>query len=131
MAAFWQVLGGVLIAAVLGLMLQQQGRDLGLLLSLGACAMVAIIAVNYLSPVVEFLQTLKEAGKLDGDMLRIMLKAVGIGLVGELAALICQDAGNSALAKTVQMLTAAVILWLSLPLMQALLDMVVQIMGEV
>jgi hypothetical protein len=51
--------------------------------------------------------------------------------VAEIAGLICTDAGNAALAKTIQILATAVILWLTLPLMQALLDLVRKIMEGV
>jgi hypothetical protein len=47
-----------------------------------------------------------------------------------LATLICTDAGNTALAKTVQILTTAMILWLSIPLFESLLDLVQAILGE-
>ncbi len=131
MDSFWKVLGGVLIAAVLSLILMRQGKDFSLLLTIGVSAMVAVAAVAYMEPVVAFLRELQQTGRLDGDMLATMLKVVGIGLVTEIASLICQDAGNAAMGKTVQLLGTAVILWLALPLMQALLSMVTQIMGEV
>jgi stage III sporulation protein AD len=68
--------------------------------------------------------------KLNTDLLAVILKTVGIGIVGELATLICTDAGNTALAKTVQILTTAMILWLSIPLFESLLDLVQAILGE-
>ncbi len=131
MTAFWQVLGGVLIAVVLALILHQQGKDMALILSIAMCCMVLIAAMAYLKPVIAFIRELQSIGKLDNDMVRIMLKAVGIGLTAEIASLICTDAGNGALGKTVQILASAVILWLGLPLMQALMDMIQQMMGEV
>ncbi len=131
MTAFWQVLGGVLIAVVLALVLHQQGKDMSLILSIAMCCMVLIAAMAYLKPVIAFIRELQSIGRLDSDMVRIMLKAVGIGLTAEIASLICTDAGNGALGKTVQILASAVILWLGLPLMQALMDMIQQMMGEV
>ncbi len=131
MGQFWQVLGGVLVAVVLILMLYQKGKDIALVLSVIMCCTVLLTALFYLRPVVDFVRQLQDMGKLDGDTMRIMLKAVGIGLTGEIAALICADAGNGALGKTVQIMASAVILWLSLPLMQGLMDMIQRIMGEV
>lgn len=131
MDVFFRVCAGVLITVVLCLALNRQGKDITLLLGIGVCCMVLTAVISYLEPVIDFLQQLKSLGNLDSDMLGIMLKAVGIGLVGEIAALICSDAGNSAMGKTVQILAAAVILWLSLPLMTALLELVQEIMGGV
>lgn len=77
------------------------------------------------------IETLKDTAQLDSDLFQTILKAVGIGLIGELASLICADSGNAALGKTVEILTAGVILWLSIPLMTALLELVQQMVGSV
>ena len=131
MTAFWQVLAGVLIAVVLGVALSKQGKDITLLLSMAVCCMVLLVAVSYLEPVVDFVEQLQTIGNLDSDMLKIMLKAVGIGLVAEIAVLICNDSGNSALGKAVQILASGVVLWLAIPLMTSLLELVQKIVGEV
>lgn len=131
MDAVLKVIIGALIAVILGLMLRQQGKDIALLLSTAVCCMVVAVGINYLTPVVSFVQELHTSTGTDTEYLRILLKSVGIGLVAEIAGLICTDAGNAALAKTIQILATAVILWLALPLMQALLDLVRRIMEGV
>lgn len=125
-----KVICGALIAVILGLALRQQGKDMALLLSIAVCCMVAAVGISYLTPVVDFIQELSSNSGTDPQFLRILLKSVGIGIVAELSGLICTDAGNTALAKTIQILATAVILWLSLPLMQALLELVRKIMEE-
>lgn len=131
MELYWQGAAVVLLTVVLGLSLGSQKKDMGLLLTMGACCLVATVAVSYLKPVVEFVQQLQDLGQLDNDMLKILLKAVGIGIIGEIASLICTDSGNGALGKTLQLLTSSVILWLSLPLLKGLLEMIQEILGEV
>lgn len=93
--------------------------------------MVGVLALSYLQPVVDFIRQLQTTAQLDDGMLEILLKTMGIGLIGEIAGLICADTGNSALGKSLQMLSAAVILWLSLPLLTQLLELLQQILGEV
>ena len=131
MTLFWQAVACALIAAVLCTVLSAQGKDMTLLLTLGAAAMVLLAAVRFLEPVVELAQTLRSAGELDPELLQTILKAVGLGLVVELASLICADAGNSALARAVEMVGAAAILWLSIPMMTTLLELVQQMAGGV
>ena len=130
MTAFWQGAAAVLLAVVLGLALGKQGKEVSLLLTLGVCCMVGCLAMHYITPVVDFIRKLQDVGKLDGGMLEILLKAVGIGLIGEIASLICLDSGNAALGKSLQLLSAAVILWLSIPLMTRLLELLQDILGE-
>ena len=115
----------MLLTVILGLALGKQGKEAGLLLTLAVCCMVGVLALSYLQPVVDFIR------QLDDGMLAILLKPMGIGLIGEIAGLVCAATGNSALGKSLQMLSAAVILWLSLPLLTQLLELLQQILGEV
>ncbi|MBQ8768067.1 MAG: hypothetical protein IJZ15_00215 [Oscillospiraceae bacterium] len=126
-----KVIFGALIAVILGLTLRHQGKDMALLLSTAVCCMVVAVGIAYLTPVVDFVRQLHENTGSDPEFLRILLKSVGIGLVAEIAGLICTDAGNAALAKTIQILAAAVVLWMALPLMSALLELVQRMMEEV
>jgi len=131
MNVFIKVIAGVLIALILGIVLEKPGKDLALLLTLTACAMVLIAAVNYLQPVMDFVQRLQVIGKLDSEILEILTKVVGIGLIAEITGLICTDAGNGALGKTLQVLAAVVILWLSIPILNQLLSLIETILGEI
>ena len=130
MDLFLKAVAAALITAVIGLVLARQGKDMFLLLTLAACAMIGAVAFTYLKSVISFLQRLTDMTQLNTDLLAVILKTVGIGLIGELAGLICSDAGNAALAKSIQILTTAVILWLSIPLFECLLDLVQAILGE-
>ena len=131
MTAFWQGAAVVLLTVILGLALGKHGKEAGLLLTLAVCCMVCVLALSYLQPVIAFIHQLQSVGQLNDEMLEILLKAVGIGLIGEIASLICADSGNAALGKTLQLLSAAVILWLSIPLLNQLLELIQQILGEV
>ena len=114
----------IFFALVLFATLSKQAKDIATILSIGVCCMAGVIAFTYLQPVVSFLRTLQEKTGVDSTFFQILLKAVGVSLLGETASLICIDAGNSSLGKIVQMLTSAVVLWLSLPLLEKLLDLV-------
>lgn len=131
MTAFIQAVAGALIGIILCLAIRSHSRDLPLLLSLAVSVMVLLVAVNFLQPVVELIRSLEAVGQLDTQLLQAILKAVGIGLIGELAALICNDSGNSALGRAVEVLTAAAVLWLSIPLFRQLLELVQQMAGGI
>lgn len=131
MSGFLQGAAAVLLTVIMVLALGNQGKQTALLLVLAVCGMVGVLAISYLEPVVDFIRRLRSVGDLDGGMLQILLKSVGIGLIGEIASLICADTGNAALGKALQMLSAAVILRLSIPLLEQLLELLEQIMGVV
>ena len=131
MTSFFQAAAAVLLSVILILSIRGQGKDMGLLISLFVCSSVGCIAIGYLQPVIRFLQQLQSLASLDEEMLSILLKVVGTALIGEIAAVVCSDAGNAAMGKTLQILTVAVILWLSLPMLSALLELLEKILGNV
>lgn len=131
MELFLKAAAAIIFAVIFGLTLSKHGKDISLLLSILACCMVAAAALSYLEPVIRFFQELQSTAKLEPEMLSILLKAVGIGLLAEITNLVCTDAGNATLGKTLQILAAAVILWLSLPLFRGLMNLVQNILGEI
>lgn len=131
MDIFLKAAAGVLMAVIFILVLSKQGKDLGVLLIISVCCMVICAAVNFLQPVKELLTSLQTVGQLKSDTLTIILKAVGIGLITEVTCLICSDAGNAALGKTLEFLSSAVILWLSIPLLNELLELLDNILGAI
>jgi len=128
MDVFLKATAGVLIALILTLILSKQGKDFSLLLTVLVCSVVSAAAINYLTPVVNFFDRLQSIGKLDPDFIKILLRAVGIGLLAEITGLICSDAGNAALGKTLQFLAGAVVLWMSVPLFTSIIDLIEEIL---
>ena len=131
MGYFWKATAAVLIAVILSLALEKQGKDFSVILTLAVCGMAASAAFLYLEPVLDFLWELEAMAELREDMLGILLKAVGIGLVAELVCVICTDGGNASLGKQMQLLGSAVILYISLPVFRSLLQLIQRILGEV
>ncbi|MBR4109877.1 MAG: hypothetical protein IKK41_06190 [Oscillospiraceae bacterium] len=131
MDVFLKAAAGVLVAVILVLVLMKQGKDLSVLLIVAVCAMVLCAALSYLQPIKDLIIRLQTIGQLDSDTLSILLKAVGIGLIAEVTGLICADAGNAAMGKTLQFLASAVILWLAIPLLNELLELLDTILGAI
>lgn len=130
MDTFWKAAAAVLLAVVLVPAVAKTEKDISVLLTMAVCCLVAAAALSYLEPVLDLLWELKALGDLSGEMLGILMKAVGIGLVAEIAGMICADAGNGSLGKTLQILASAAILYLSIPLFQAFLSLVQEILGQ-
>lgn len=130
MTLFLQVCGAVLLALILVLTLKSNSKESGTILAIAVCCMTALAALHYLQPVISFLHMLKELSGLDGDMVAILLKTTGIGIVAEIANLVCKDAGNESMGKSLQLLGSAVILYLSIPLFTALIDLLQKVLGE-
>lgn len=128
MDLFIKTTGLILIALLLGIVLTKQGKDFLVLLTVFVCSVIALSALNYLSPIIDFLTKIQVLGNLDTEIMTTLLRVVGIGILSEIVCQICTDAGNAALGKTLQLLSAAVILWLAVPLFTGLIDLVEKIL---
>lgn len=131
MDAYFQALAAVLLGVVMILTLKNRNSELSIVLCVAICVMVSILAIQILSPVISFLQTLRQIGSVDNGVMTALLKIVGIGLLSELGSHICEDAGVSALGRSLQFVGTGVILWLSLPLLNSLLSLLQDILGAV
>lgn len=129
MELYFKGAAGILLAAVLGLALQKQEKDLSAVLTAAVIVMAAVLMLRLLEPVLELLRQLEQVGNLRSDALELLLKAAGIGLTAEVAGLVCADAGNAALAKMLRLLGTAAILCLSVPMFTALLECITEMVG--
>ena len=131
MDVFWKVIAGVLTALILWINLSKSNKDISVLTTLAVCAMAVIAAAAFLRPVISFAKKLQSIGNLDKDLVAIVLKVVGIAIVTEIAASICKDAGNDSLGKTLQFVSSATVLWMSIPVFERLLDLLNKILGAI
>lgn len=130
MEVFIKAVGATMLAVILGLTVAKQSKDISLVLVIAVCSMIALAAMNYLQPVIDFFNRLQATAGLDPEMLKILLKAVGIGMLAQICGLICADSGNAALGKALQILASAVILRMTIPLLTKLMDLLEKILGE-
>ena len=120
---------GVLLTVIVSLILSRQGKDFSTILVICVCCMVCSAAVRFYQQIFQFVYKIEQTGSLNGELLSIILKSVGIGLLSEIIVLICSDSGNAALGRVIQMLSSAVIIWLCIPLFTELLELVENILG--
>lgn len=120
-----------LIVSVLYQMVSGRNKEIGMLLVVLGCSVVLMMAVSFMEPVFTFLRKLQILGDLNDELFSILLKSVGIGLLAEVSVLVCNDMGNASMGKTLQILATAVILWISLPMLSSLLELIGEILGKV
>ena len=131
MAEYLQWTALILIGLILSMVLGRQSKDMSLLLILAVCVLVCLGALEFLEPVTALLRELRQLGELDTEAVSILLKAAGIGLLSELAGLLCADAGENALGKVLQILSNAAILWLSLPLFRQIIGLIGEVLAKI
>ena len=127
---FIQTAASAMIGIILILTIRGKNGEIALLLSIACCCIALFGVVQILTPVRDFIEALMITSKIDTDLIKNLMKILGIGLIGEITSSVCADSGNTAIGKTVQLAATAMILYLSLPLFTALLELVERIMGN-
>lgn len=122
MQSFLQAAVLGVLAAVLATLLKRNSKDLALVLTIAACCIIGVLVVRTAEPIVDFLGRLQGMTGLDAELMTPMLKAVGIGLLTEIAAGVCADAGEGAIGKLVELAGGLLALSVALPLLEAVLQ---------
>ena len=100
-----------------------------LAVSILCAAAAAMAAMELLSPVLDFFEELLAFTGLSSAVFSPLLKTVAIALLGQIAAAFCQDAGQGALGKMVELCGAALCLCAGLPLATMLLELLQELGG--
>jgi len=118
---------GVIFAALMFVLVIKRMRpEYSVLVSVASGVLIIGTAVAMAMPVIESLRDMASQSGFS-EYTEVVFKAVGIGVVTEISAAICNDAGESALASQIGFFGRAEILLLSLPLLKNVIDMASQI----
>ena len=128
MEVFWKAAAVMILTIILGAAIGKTEKDFAVVLTVAACCVVGMIAMQYFSEVIDFLWELGNGSGFQNPFMDTLLKITGVALMTELTGLISEDAGNSSLGKAVQILGTSVILFLSIPLFEAFFSIIQEIM---
>lgn len=130
MEQFFQATAIVLMSMVLILTLKNQDRGIGQLLSILICAMVLMLAIRSFAPILDFVRSIQGMIDLNPSFIKQLVKCVGIAITAEIAELLCQDSGNGAMGKALQLFSTAMISYLCIPMLTQLLDLVQEVLSN-
>ena len=111
------------VGAVLTLLIKRTNPEISVVLAFACCALIGSLALKAISEVMEVLRLAARSGALSAAYTAPVLKCVGIGVTAKLGADLCRDAGQSAVAGTVELCGAGCALYVSLPLIKTLLTL--------
>ena len=110
--------------AVLALLLKKNAPELGLALGIAISLLAAGFAVELLDGLGDIIQLAREQTGLSPAVVGPVFKCVGIGVVTRIAADMCKDGGQSAVASAVELCGTACAMTAALPLVRSLLEMI-------
>jgi len=124
-----QIVGFGLVAAVLVVILRQYKPEIALLVSLAAGITLFMLVLGKIGAIVEVLKDLSNRANVNLVYLSVILKIVGIAYIADFGAQLCRDAGEGALAAKIEFAAKILILILAIPIVMAVLDILMKILG--
>ena len=112
-----------LIGIVLILLLQKSHPEIAILLALSICGGVLLYSLSGMKAILALLEQMSLAGGLSEDLLRPLVKTVGIALVSRVGAELCRDANQGALATVVETTGAFSAIVVAIPLFAAVWEL--------
>ncbi len=123
-----QVIGLALVTTVFLMLLRQEKPVMAVLLSLAFGVIIFISMLDKLSAIIDILKVMTQKAGINNFFFSTVLKIMGVAYLGEFAAVICQDAGEQAVAKKIEFAAKIIIAVLALPILVAILESLLELM---
>ncbi len=116
------IAGAAIIAAAISVLLKQYKPEYALLINL--CAGIVILALVLIGagPIIAEIKSLVTQTGTTGEYIAVLLKALGICFITQMAADVCRDSGASSIASKVETAGKIAVLLEALPLFRQILD---------
>ena len=78
--------------------------------------------------IIQLIKSISDKSGINSTFLSIILKSTGIAILTEFAVSICNDSGESAIANKIEIGSKVIIIYLSIPIISSLLEIITKIM---
>ncbi|MDR0978746.1 MAG: stage III sporulation protein AD [Lachnospiraceae bacterium] len=123
-----KIVGVGLISLIIIIILKQYKPEFVVYVSIIAGAIILMLVMDKLQGIVSLLTSLSNKSGLNNQFLVILLKITGIAFLTEFAVSICKDSGETAIASKIDIGGKIIIISISIPIIYALLEIILQIM---
>ncbi len=123
-----KIIGVGLIALIIIIILKQYKPEFTVYVSIIAGAIIIFMVMDKLTSVVGLLTNLTSRTGTGSTFLKILLKITGIAILTEFAVSICKDSGETAIASKIDLGGKIIIISISIPIITALLELLIQIL---
>ena len=123
------IVGVCVITAVASLFIKKYQPEYSLVLTLLAGAAVLTALAVTLGSIIKELKDIFDSSKLDSEVFKVVVKALGICYITGFAADTCRDFGQTSLASKVELAGKITVAVLTLPLVKGILSTALELVG--
>ena len=131
MAEIIKVIGVAFVTALTALLLRSTKPELSFAVTVTGVIVILLFIVNYMKTTLVFLTEISGMTGLDNGLIKILLKIVGVGYLTEFSAGILNDFGSNAVADKVILAGKLTMLFLAIPVIKTLLQLMKGFLGLV
>ncbi|MCQ2564996.1 MAG: hypothetical protein MJ152_03990 [Clostridia bacterium] len=125
---FVKILAVGLITTVAYILVKQTRPEIAMIISIAGSVLLITMTVSALGDVFSSFYNIFTATGVEFELLAPLLKSIAIGYVAEFGANICQGAGASSVADKILFSAKIIILLISLPIINSVIDAVVNLL---
>ena len=124
MESIMQIAAIAVTAALCATVVKKQSPEIGAVLALMTGVLILLLSYPAIKSIKELMESLSETAGLAPAILTPVIKTVGIGMITKVAAELCRDAKESGIASFLETAGAALALVVCIPLVEAVLSMI-------
>ena len=112
------------VVSILVILIKQNNPTYSVLLIITFVVIIISVALSYLFSLTDNIMDTVNSVEYASEFLKILFKAIVICVLSDLASNICKDAGNNTVAICIDVITKIILLSLSLPLVDKLVEII-------
>ncbi|MBR2969637.1 MAG: stage III sporulation protein AD [Clostridia bacterium] len=128
MTELLKIVAIALVTVFAHMLIKQTKPEIAILISIVGSIVIITMIISSMSGVIAGFHNIFIATKIDSSLLTPLMKIVAIGYIAEFGANICADAGAGSVADKVLFAAKIIILMISLPIINNVLNMVVDLL---
>lgn len=123
-----KIIGVGFVAVIIIVILKQYRPEFAVYVSILTGVIILLMLVRQISGILDLLRDIANKSSINSGFLKILIKITGIAILTEFAVSICKDSGESAIASKVDIGGKIIIVALSMPIIQSLLETVIRVL---
>ena len=123
-----KIIGIAFVSVIIIVILKQYRPEFAIYASILAGVLILTLASNTLSGIIDMIKSISSKTNINSQFLMILIKITGIAILTEFAVSVCKDSGESAIASKVDIGGKIIIISMSIPIINALIETVVKVL---
>ncbi len=117
----------IIMSLLVSILLKSYKNGISALFVIAITVSLLICALSMIKPIIDFITTLTDKTGINDSYIKVILKCIGICILGDFTAGLCRDNGESSLALNAEFICKCSLLVISIPIYADVFNMIVKL----